>query len=236
MELPASVKPCGDQVLDDLLLSVDRHVAAGQFGDPDPLRVSLAAEIDAVVGQPLPREPLADPELMHEIDGVLLEQAGTHPPLDVVAVTRLEDHRLDPLALKEERQRQAGRPGADDSDLCPHPAPLARIPVSQFAPIVCDRGCGSPVCRIRCSRDGSRRHVRGHAAVRDDDDLRQPGLDRDPVSHRSPGRHPLRPRAPRGHRRGDGKWVRARPGSSRLRQPAHRAGPRQRGQRDRQCP
>ena len=89
--------------------------------------MTRAAQIDAVVLEPLSGEALADAELVHEIDGVLLQQAGPYAPLDVLAVAGLQNHGLDSLALQEERKRQSGWPGTDDSDLCAHPVPLARV-------------------------------------------------------------------------------------------------------------
>ena len=79
--------------------------------------VPAAAQIDPVVLQPLPRQSLARPEIVDEVDGVLLEQTGTRALLDVLATAVLQDHALDSLALEQEAERQPGRPGADDPHL-----------------------------------------------------------------------------------------------------------------------
>ena len=42
-----------DQVLDDLLLPVDRDRAAGQIGQRDPVPLAVEAQLDAVVDEPL---------------------------------------------------------------------------------------------------------------------------------------------------------------------------------------
>ena len=95
-------------------------------------------------------------------------------------------------------------------------------------------GPGNGSLRPGAGHDGPRCRVRGHAPTRADDDLRQPGLDRDRVPDRSSVRHPLRPRPARGLGGGDGDRLRARPGRARVRQPAHGRRSRQRDQRDRQ--
>ena len=48
-DLPARVQPGGDQVLHDLLLTVDPDRAAGEFGQRDPVALSSEAQLDALV-------------------------------------------------------------------------------------------------------------------------------------------------------------------------------------------
>ena len=43
----------------------------------------------------LPRQPLAGPQVVHEIDRVLLEQPRPGAALDVLTAAVLEYHRLD---------------------------------------------------------------------------------------------------------------------------------------------
>ena len=50
----------------------------------------------------------------------LLEHAGAHALLDVLARARLEDDRLDALQVEQVGQQQPGRAGADDPDLGVH--------------------------------------------------------------------------------------------------------------------
>ena len=116
-EVAAALQQRRDQVLDDLLLSVDRHVPAGQLGDLDVLGVALPAQVDAVVLEPLAGQPLADPQVVHQLDRVLLEQAGADAPLDVVAVAVLEDHRLDARSLQQQPEHQPRGTCSDDADL-----------------------------------------------------------------------------------------------------------------------
>jgi hypothetical protein len=63
-------------------------------------------------------QPLADLERSQQVDGVLLEQPGADPALQVLARAVLDDHRLDALALQQQREREPGRARADDANLC----------------------------------------------------------------------------------------------------------------------
>ena len=90
--------------------------------------------------------------------------------------------------------------------------------------------------RRGAGHDRPRCRVRGHAPARDDDDLRQPGLDRDRVPDRPAVRHPVRARSARGVGGRDGDRLRARARRAGVRQPAHGRRAGQRDQRDRQRP
>ena len=117
MQFATAVQKRRDQILDHLLLAVDRDVAAGQLCDLDVLRAALAPEVDAVVHEAFAIQPLAHVERSQQVDGVLLEQAGADAALEVVAGTALDDHRLDARALQQQCEREPGRPGADDANL-----------------------------------------------------------------------------------------------------------------------
>ena len=109
---------CGDQVLHDLLLAVDRDApAAGELIEGDPVAFAGEAQLDAMVDEALALETLADADLDQEVDRPLLEHTCAHPSLDVVARTVLEDYRLDALEMQQVSEHEAGRPRADDSDL-----------------------------------------------------------------------------------------------------------------------
>ena len=62
--------------------------------------------------------PLADAGLGQQVDRALLQHAGAHAVLDVVAVAALEDDRVDAGEMQQMRQQQARRTGADDAHLC----------------------------------------------------------------------------------------------------------------------
>src|SRR5205085_1375239 len=93
-QLAAALEERREHVLDDLLLAVDRDVATRQLRDRDVLRATRSAQVDPVVLEPLTRQPVADAELAHEVDRVLLEQPRSHPALDVIAIAVLEHNRL----------------------------------------------------------------------------------------------------------------------------------------------
>ena len=75
---------------------------------------------------------------MDQVDGALLEHAGAHAALDVVAAPRFENHAVDALAKQEVRQKEARRARADDPDLCahgvPNPAATIRCGLRRFQP------------------------------------------------------------------------------------------------------
>ena len=74
------------EVLDDLLLTVDRDVPAGQAGHVDVVVLLVVAEVDAVVLEAFAVEAIGDVELAQQVDGVLLEQPGPDALLDVLPV------------------------------------------------------------------------------------------------------------------------------------------------------
>jgi hypothetical protein len=117
-ERRAGFDASGDQVLNDLLLAVNRDAAAvGQLVERDSVALAAEAQLNAVVHEPLPLEALAHAHLEQEVDGALLEHAGADAALYVVAVASLEDDRLDALEMQELPEHQARRPGSHDSDL-----------------------------------------------------------------------------------------------------------------------
>ena len=118
MQVAAALQPRRDQVLDHLLLAVDGHVAPCQLRDLDVLRAALAPEVDAVVDEAFAIQPFAHVQLSQQVHRVLFEQPGADPALEVVTRAALDDHRLDARALQQQREREPGRPGADDANLC----------------------------------------------------------------------------------------------------------------------
>ena len=60
------------------------------------------------------------PVALEQVDGALLQHAGPHALLDVLAGAAFEHDRLDALAGQEVGEHQPGRPGPDDGDLGPH--------------------------------------------------------------------------------------------------------------------
>jgi streptomycin 6-kinase len=85
------------------------------------------------MNQTLARQALADPEVTHEVDRVLLENAGTNPILDVFAIALFDDDAVDVVAAQQQRQKHSGRSGPYDADLSTHAKPhrgLIRVPPS----------------------------------------------------------------------------------------------------------
>ena len=137
--------------------------------------------------------------------------------------------RVDPaLDLRDRRDPRALRERGDQ----------ARLDAGRRRPGTSRRSepaCRLPV-RLRAHGERPRGHLRALPGARDDDDLRQPRLDRAADARRVPRRLPLRPRPPGGGRGRDGRRLRAGLGRAGPRQPAHRARGRQRDGRDLQRP
>jgi hypothetical protein len=107
-----------DQVLDDLGLPVDGDGAsARELIHRDAVALAVEAEEDATVAKPLSREPVAEADLVQDIDGPLLKDPGADPRLDVVAVARLEHDGVDTGTLQQPAEQQTRGTGADDRDL-----------------------------------------------------------------------------------------------------------------------
>ena len=78
------------------------------------------ADVERLVDHAFAPQPLVDAELVHQVDGALLQHAGAHATLDVVAAARLQHDAIDAGAMQQMREKQSGRPRADDGDLCVH--------------------------------------------------------------------------------------------------------------------
>ncbi len=91
-------------------------------------------QLDAVMDQALAQHPLPRARADESVHRALLQHAGPHPVLHVVAAAGLQHHRLDAAQVQQVGQQQPGRPGADDRDLSAHP-PRIGPPLSerQFA-------------------------------------------------------------------------------------------------------
>ena len=121
----AAAKPRRDQVLHHLLLAVDGDdLARRQHRQVDVDDAAAEADVEPRVGHALAMQPLAGAELVHQIDGALLQHAGAHAAFDVVAAPRLQHDAVDAGAMQQQRQEQPGRTGADDADLRAHPCSL----------------------------------------------------------------------------------------------------------------
>src|SRR5262249_22342901 len=81
----------GDQVLADWGLAVDDDaLVVGQVGERAGVAHALETQRKTMVHEPLAREPIADAEVVEEIDGALLEQAGALALFAVGAAFRLQ--------------------------------------------------------------------------------------------------------------------------------------------------
>src|SRR5262249_53668178 len=95
-------------------------LAAGEVRERDAVAHPLEAQRKAMVHEPLAREPVADVQLIEQVDGALLEQARALTFLAIDAAARFEHHAIDAGAIGEARQKQAAGPRPDDPDLRAH--------------------------------------------------------------------------------------------------------------------
>ncbi len=98
----------------------------------DPVALAAEAELDASVRQAFGMHPCADPGVVEQIDGHLLEDAGADAAEHVVGRALLEDDRLDPGLREQRGEQKARRTGADDRDLRSHGA--AALSGRMYAP------------------------------------------------------------------------------------------------------
>ena len=112
----AGAQAGGDQVLDDLLLPVDRDRVADEVEEVDAVTAAPEGELDAAVGKALAVEALGEAELAEQLDARVLEHAGADALLDVGAVAVLEHDAVDARGLEQVGEGEPGRPGADDRD------------------------------------------------------------------------------------------------------------------------
>jgi hypothetical protein len=92
-------------------------VTAGELAQVDAVPGSLELELEPVVAQPLLVQASCDAQLGQQLDRPVLEDAGAHTALDVLAAPRLEHDGVDALQVKELRQHEAGGACAHDRDL-----------------------------------------------------------------------------------------------------------------------
>ena len=79
--------------------------------------LGVELQVDAAMEDALALQALADTGVDQHVARALLEHPRPNPRFAVLTVARLEDHRLDPGALEQAPERQAGWAGADDRDL-----------------------------------------------------------------------------------------------------------------------
>jgi hypothetical protein len=103
------------------VLRVDSDAfACGEIAEVNAMAAAVEAELDAAVLEALAAEAIADAEFVHELDGVVFEEAGADALFNVLARAEFEDDSFDAEALEEEREEEAGGSGTDDGDLGAH--------------------------------------------------------------------------------------------------------------------
>jgi hypothetical protein len=70
---------------------------------------------------------ITHPEVLHELDRILLEYAGAHSTFRVLAIALLDRHAFDSERAQQKRQKHTCRSRADDANLSTHAEPLPRM-------------------------------------------------------------------------------------------------------------
>jgi hypothetical protein len=91
-------EPGTDQVLNDLVLRVNGDcTAAREFVEIDAMVASAESQLDSVVDEALPLQPLTDTHFNQQINRALLEQPRPDAFFNVLLAARLKDNGLDAL-------------------------------------------------------------------------------------------------------------------------------------------
>jgi hypothetical protein len=79
------VQPLRDEVLEHLVLGVDRHGSAARgLEQVDPVHLPAEGQVDAVVDEPVAAQPIPHPGRRHQVHRALLQHTGLDRLLDVL--------------------------------------------------------------------------------------------------------------------------------------------------------
>src|ERR1700693_4389335 len=107
-----------DQILDDFLLAIDRDRSpAGELGQVYSMPGAAKAQLDTVMKESFPAQPLTDTGCNQQIDTSLLQHAGSNALLDVRTALTLQDDRVHAQPMEQVPKQQSGGTRADDADL-----------------------------------------------------------------------------------------------------------------------
>jgi hypothetical protein len=109
-----------DEILHHLVLPVDRHHLAGELGEGNAVAPAVETERETVMNQSLAVKAGGKAELVHQVDGTLLEQTGAHPLDDILPAAVFQHDGFDPVTPQQMREQQAGRARTDDTNLRTH--------------------------------------------------------------------------------------------------------------------
>ena len=117
-ELPAGLAPGADEVLDDVVLIVDRDApTCTEVAERDAVPLPFESQVNAVVYAALRLYALPVAVRAQQLDGPRLQHARSHAMLGVGAGAAVEHHALDAHLADEVSQEQPGGAAAHDGDL-----------------------------------------------------------------------------------------------------------------------
>jgi hypothetical protein len=81
------------QVLHNFVLAVDINgLTASEFGKRDMVSFTSETQLDAVVAQTFPVQPITDAHLCHQIRSELFEDSGANAVNHIILIAVLQDH------------------------------------------------------------------------------------------------------------------------------------------------
>jgi len=80
-------------------------------------------QFDSAMNEALADKATAYADVLHQLDGVVLQDAGANAVFNVVAGVGFEYDRFNAFEVQEMGEEQSGRSGSDDADLSAHRLP-----------------------------------------------------------------------------------------------------------------
>jgi hypothetical protein len=114
-DLAAVGEPPRDQILDDLLLAVDRDALADQVAEIEMMQRAVEAEEDAGRAHRLASAGARPTPVSQQIGRPLFEHAGAYALLHIGAAAAFEHDRLNAPAVQQMGEHQARGAGAHDA-------------------------------------------------------------------------------------------------------------------------
>jgi hypothetical protein len=106
------------EVFQHFVLRVDSDsFSASEILEINAATAASKAQLDSIVNQAFAFQALAKAHFHEQIDCSLLQHAGAHALLGILATPILHDDGVNPLQIQKVRQHQTGGTSANDSDL-----------------------------------------------------------------------------------------------------------------------
>ena len=120
----AGIEPRLGEIFHHFMLRVNRYaLSTGERREINVVSATAETQVDSVMLEADAIQARAEPELVHQVDGSLLQHAGANALFHILAAAIFDDDGIDAFALEEMRKKQTGGTGANDADLRAHARP-----------------------------------------------------------------------------------------------------------------